>query len=156
MYIKNHEKYSEIISSVSDLRNYLGEEVFTVTKSTLEENSKSIIDIEKTVSKLSSLNSTITELIIESKADRLEENIARKIRQISQEVASLQYSLMKILTKRKEWIKLIEEISDLGIEFANHIMDTQDLTREIITDFKSQGYKVPESDLSRLMDLSVP
>ncbi len=152
----NKDKYEGIISSITDLRYYLGEEVFTVTESALEENTNKILKIDEVTKKMSSLNSDITALVFESKADTNlqlpDASIINKISLMSGRLANLQFGLTKIKKKRQAWEQIINDISAEGTIFAENLMDMQDYTREIIHDFRVSGYSVPKSDLANLLD----
>lgn len=156
----NKDKYEEIITAITELRYYFGEDVYTVTESALEENTQKIIKIEEVSKRLSSLNSKISGLVFKSKGnpslDLPQASIINKISLMSGRLANLQFSLIQIKKERKEWENIINKISSLGNIFATNLMDMQDYTREIIHDFRTQGYNVPKSDLANLLDPTRP
>lgn len=148
-----------IIDQVTSIRYFLGEELFEVTDKATKAYVENDINLEKVIKEMSSLSSQIVALVFKSKAQKdsysMEDMLAiNKVSLLSPKLGIAERELYKV----KKQLEVVKEetmkLTSMGMNFAQSLIELQDYSRSIITDFRHAGREVPKSDLEKLMDVS--
>lgn len=153
-----NESISNIIDRITQIRNFLGEDVFNVTDKASSAYTDNAVNLEKVIKEMSGLSSEIVKLVFNTKAQKgnLTDGDLVAINKVGLLAPKLGAAERKLYDVKKQMEIVNDEsmkLTNMGMDFAETLMDLQDLSRSVITEFRHAGRDVPPSDLQTFMQV---